>query len=185
MNASLDWRPNKNVEVYLRPYYTFTDEKKLDNELEYNMVYDPEDYPGDPRPSMTESGARFARGFGSVDLSDTDEEESLWGGNLGVEHQFDGAVTLSASGSYSRGVLDRRQEDAEFETPETTRASGVADMGNFLFDYYPENPDYVGNGANYTANEVDLEYNENTENTYAAQADLRVPFSSAGLSGYV
>ena len=185
VNASLDWRPNKNVEVYLRPYYTFTDEKKLDNELEYNMVYDPEDYPGDPRPSMTESGARFARGFGSVDLSDTDEEESLWGGNLGVEHQFDGAVTLSASGSYSRGVLDRRQEDAEFETPETTRASGVADMGNFLFDYYPENPDYVGNGANYTANEVDLEYNENIENTYAAQADLRVPFSSAGLSGYV
>jgi TonB-dependent receptor len=185
VNATLDWRPDENTEVFVRPYYTFTDEKKLDNELEYNMVYDPEDYPDDPRPSMTEAGARFARGFGSVDLSDTDEEESLWGGNVGFEQQFAGAVTLSASGSYSRGVLDRRQEDAEFETPETTRASGVADMGDFLFDYYPENPDYVGNGANYTANEVDLEYNENIENTYAAQADLRVPFSTGGLSGYL
>jgi TonB-dependent receptor len=185
VNSTLDWRPSNNTEVFFRPYYTFTDEKKLDNELEYNMVYDPEDYPDDPRPTLTESGARFARGFGSVDLSDTDEEESLWGGNLGFEQQFGGAVTLSASGTYSRGVTDQRQEDAEFETPETTQAAGVADMGNFLFDYYPENPGYVGDGSNYIANEVDLEYAESIENTYAAQADLRVPFSAGTLSGYV
>ena len=185
VNSTLDWRPNNNTEVFFRPYYTFNDEKKLDNELEYNMVYDPDDFPEDPRPSMTKSGARFARGFGSVDLSDTDEEESLWGGNLGFEQQFDGAITLSASGTYSRGVTDQRQEDAEFETPETTRAAGVADMGNFLFDYYPENPGYVGDGANYIANEVDLEYAESIENTYSAKADLRIPFSASTLSGYV
>ncbi|WP_263788073.1 TonB-dependent receptor [Salinibacter grassmerensis] len=185
INSTIDWRPDNTTEVFFRPYYTFNDEKKLDNELEYNMVYDPEDYPEDPRPSMTESGARFARGFGSVDLSDTDEDESLWGGNLGFEQKFDGAITLSASGTYSRGVTDQRQEDAEFETPETTQAAGVADMGNFLFDYYPENPGYVGDGSNYVANEVDLEYAESIENTYAAQADLRIPFSAGGVSGFV
>ena len=185
VNTTLDWRPNDRTSVYLRPYYTLTDEKKLDNELEYNMVYDPDDYPDDPRPEMTPSGATFARGFGSVDLSDTDEEEELWGGSLGFEQQFGGAITLSASGTYSRGVLDRRQEDAEFETPETTQAAGVADMGDFLFDYYPENPSYVGDGSNYVANEVDLEYNENIENTYAAQTDLQVPFQASSVSGYV
>ncbi|MEF8796645.1 MAG: TonB-dependent receptor [Salinivenus sp.] len=181
VNSTIDWRPNDNTEVFVRPYYTFTDEKKLDNELEYNMAYDPET---DPRPTMTRSGARFSRGFGSVDLADTNEEEALWGANLGFEQQFDGAVTLSASGTYSRGVLDERQVDSEFETPVTTQAAGVADMSNFLFDYYPENPGYVGDGANYVANEVDLEYEENIENTYAAEADLRVPFSTSDVSGY-
>jgi TonB-dependent receptor len=185
VNTTLDWKPNTRTTVYVRPYYTYTDEKKLDNELEYNMVYDPDDYPEDPRPTMTASGARFARGFGSVDLSDTDEEESLWGGSVGFEQQFDGAVELSASGTYSRGFLDQRQEDAEFETPETTQAAGVADMGDFLFDFYPENPAYVGDGGNYVANEVDMEFAEVTEDTYAAQADLRIPFQANNVSGYL
>jgi TonB-dependent receptor len=185
VNTTLDWQPDSRTTVYVRPYYTYTDEKKLDNELEYNMVYDPDDFPDDPRPTLTASGARFARGFGSVDLSDTDEEESLWGGTVGFEQQFDGAVVLSASGTYSRGFLEERQEDAEFETPETTQAAGVADMGNFLFDYYPENPGYVGDGANYVANEVDMEFAEITEDTYAAKADLRIPFQANNVSGYV
>jgi len=185
VNTTLDWRPNDRTTVYVRPYYTYTDEKKLDNELEYNMVYDPDDFPDDPRPTLTASGVRFARGFGSVDLSDTDEEESLWGGSVGFEQQFDGAIELSASGTYSRGFLDQVQMDAEFETPETTQAAGVADMGNFLFDYYPENPGYVGDGASYVGNEVDMEFAEVTEDTYAAKADLRIPFQANNVSGYI
>ncbi len=181
LNASVDWRPSDQTSLYVRPYYTYTDEEKLDNELEYNLGV------GDTggAPELTETGARFPTGFGSVDLSRTDEEESLWGTSAGIEHSFANSVTWSVSGTYSHGVLESAGPDAEFETPVTERASGVADMGNFLFDFYPENPQYVSNGSNYTANEVDLEYAENTENTYAAETDVRLPFTLGEASGYL
>jgi TonB-dependent receptor len=188
VNTSFDWQPSPQTSVYLRPYYTFTDEKKLDNELEYNLLSISPFVEGvvDPAPTPTESGAVFPNGFGSVDLSDTDEEEQLFGGSLGIEQQFSGGVTVSASGTYSRGVLNERQEDAEFETEITPEAAGVADMSGFLFDFYPDNPTYVSNGENYVANEVDLEFAKNIENTYAAKADLRLPFQVSRLvSGFV
>lgn len=184
LNASIDWRPNPQTSVYLRPYYTFTDENKLDNELEYNLLSGIPFGIDSPKPSRTEAGVDFPIGFGSVDLSDTDEEESLWGGSVGFEQQF-GASTFSASGTYTRGVLESRQEDGEFETPVTPQAAGVADMSGFLFDFYPRNPDYVGNGASYVANEVDLEFAENVEDTYAGQADLKVPFEAGGIAGFM
>ena len=96
-NTSFDWQPTDQTSVYVRPYYTYTNEEVLDNELEYNLL-------GDATP--TRSGARFAEGFGSIDLSKTDQDESLWGGSLGFEQQFSGAVTWSASGTFTRGILD-------------------------------------------------------------------------------
>jgi TonB-dependent receptor len=187
LNASLDWRPTQQTSVYFRPYYTYTDERGLDNELEYNLTFDAAE--GDPGPTTQGSKVGFARGFGSVDLSDTDEQESLWGGNLGFEQQFGGAVTWSASGTFSRGVTDSRSEDGEFETSVrdgiNTRGGGVADMSGFLFDFYPKNPNYIGNGANYDANDLSLEFEESIENTYAAKTDLRVPFEAGSVSGFL
>jgi TonB-dependent receptor len=184
LNASIDWRPSNQTSVYLRPYFTYTDEKKLDNELEYNLLSDIPFGGNSPKPQRTQAGVSFPVGFGSVDLSDTDEEESLWGGSVGAEQQF-GATSLSLSGTYTRGVLDSRQEDAEFETPVTPEAAGVADMSGFLFDFYPAQPGYVGDGANYEANEVDLEYAENIEDTFAGQVDLKVPFQAGGATGFL
>jgi TonB-dependent receptor len=184
LNASIDWRPSNQTSVYLRPYFTYTDEKKLDNELEYNLLSDIPFGGNSPKPQRTQAGVSFPVGFGSVDLSDTDEEESLWGGSVGAEQQF-GATSLSLSGTYTRGVLDSRQEDAEFETPVTPEAAGVADMSGFLFDFYPAQPGYVGDGANYEANEVDLEYAENIEDTFAGQVDLKVPFQAGGANGFI
>lgn len=187
LNASLDWEPSQQTSVYFRPYYTYTDERGLDNELEYNLTYDPDQ--GDPTPTVNGSRVEFARGFGSVDLSDTEEEESLWGGNLGFEQQFGGAITWSASGTYSRGVTNGRSEDGEFETSVrdgiVPEGGGVADMSGFLFDFYPKNPNYIGNGDNYVANNLSLEFEESIENTYAAKTDIRVPFELSSLSGFV
>jgi len=181
LNTSVDWRPGEQTSVYVRPYYTYTDEEKLDNELEYNLGQ----YGFSEEPEFTDNGARFPAGFGSLDLSLTDEEERLWGTSVGGEHNFGSGVTLSASGTFSRGVLEAAGPDAEFETPITTQASGVADMTNFLFDFFPENPGYVGDGANYMANEVDMEFEENTEDTYSAKTDIRIPFEVSDVPGYL
>ncbi len=181
VNTSIDWRLSDQTSVYVRPYYTYTDENTLDNELEYNLGQ----YGSSESPELTENGARFPRGFGSVDLSRTDEEESLWGTNVGFEHDFGGAVTWSTSGTYSRGLLESEGPDGEFEMEPNDRASGVADMGNFLFDFYPEDPQYVSDGSNYTANNIDLEFSENIENTYAAKTDVRIPFELGESPGYL
>jgi TonB-dependent receptor len=180
LNTSFDWRPTGQTSVYVRPYYTYTDEQSLDNELEYNLGR----YDSGEDPVLLENGARFPAGFGSVDLSRTDEQESLWGTSAGFEHTV-GGITWSASGTYSRGFLEGTSPDGEFETPLTEQASGVADMTNFLFDFYPENPSYVGDGRNYTANNIDLEYEENIENTYAAKTDVRIPFEISDAPGYL
>ena len=184
LNTSLDWRPSDQTSVYLRPYFTYTDENKIDNELEYVLKGG-----NGTSPDRMENGARFPAGYGSVDISLTDEEEQLWGTSAGVEHDFDNSITLSASGTYSRGYLERGGPDAEFQTPgedsANSQASGVADMSNFLFDFYPENPQYISDGSNYTANPVDLEYQENTENTYAAKTDVRIPFEFSEVPGYL
>ena len=175
-NTSFDWRPTDRTSVYVRPYYTYTNEEVLDNELEYNLL-------GDATP--TRSGARFAEGFGSIDLSKTDQDESLWGGSLGLEQQFSGAVTWSASGTFTRGILDETRPDGEFETPVTAQGSGVADMSNFLFDFYPEDPSYIGDARNYRANDIDVEYLRNVEDTWSAKTDLRIPFQLGEYAGYV
>ena len=184
LNASLDWRPTDQTSVYLRPYYTYTDEEGLDNELEYVL----KGIDGET-PTMTENGARFPGGYGSVDLSFQQEEETLWGTNLGFEQNFAGNVTWSVSGTYTRGYLEGGGPDGEFQTPgddvDNPQAAGVADMSRFLFNFYPENPQYIGDGSNYTANPVDVEYRENTENTYAAKTDLRIPFELGSGSAYV
>jgi TonB-dependent receptor len=182
LNASFDWRPTEQTSVFLRPYYTYTDEEGIDNELEY-VLNAP-----DSNSQVLGNGGSFPSGYGSVDLSAIDEEESLWGTNVGFEHDFGGALTWSASGTYSRGYLERGGPDGEFQTPgedaPNPNAAGVADMGNFLFDFFPRNPQYISNGSNYTANPVDLEYQENTENTYAARTDVRVPFQFSQVPGY-
>jgi TonB-dependent receptor len=183
LNTSFDWRPTDQTSVFLRPYYTYTDEEGIDNELEYVLKG------GDTDPSVLENGGTFPAGYGSVDLSAIGEEESLWGTNLGFEHDFGGALTWSASGTYSRGYLERSGPDGEFQTPGedsvNPRAAGVADMSSFLFDFYPKDPQYISDASNYTANPVDLEYQENTENTYAAKTDVRVPFQVSRIPGYV
>ncbi|PQJ34908.1 TonB-dependent receptor [Salinibacter sp. 10B] len=184
LNTSFDWRPTDQTSGFVRPYFTYTDEAGIDNELEYVLKGGE-----DAGPTITENGSRFPAGYGSVDLSRTDEEESLWGTNVGFEHRFGSALTWSASGTYSRGYLERGGPDGEFQTPGedsvNPQASGVADMTNFLFNFYPENPQYIGDASNYTANPVDVEYQENTENTYAAKTDVRLPFEFGALPGYL
>jgi len=183
VNTSFDWRPTDQTSVFLRPYYTYTDEEGIDNELEYVLKG------GDTDPSVLENGGTFPAGYGSVDLSAIGEEESLWGTNLGFEQDFGGGLTWSASGTYSRGYLELSGPDGEFQTPGedsvNPQAAGVADMSSFLFDFYPTNPQYISDASNYTANPVDLEYQENTENTYAAKTDVRVPFQVNAVPGYV
>lgn len=176
LNASLDWEPTDQTSIYVRPYYTYTDEEKLDNELEYNLI-------GEGTPAR--SGARFTEGFGSVDLSKTDEQEALWGGSVGIEQELGRAITWSASGTFTRGVLDETKPDGEFETPIDERGAGVADMSNFLFDFYPENPGYISNAANYKANDIDVEYLAITEDTWSAKTDLQVPLQVGEIAGYV
>ncbi|WP_103028152.1 TonB-dependent receptor [Salinibacter altiplanensis] len=183
LNGSFDWRPSARTSVYVRPYYTYTDEEKLDNEMEYALLGQPEELEAG---AGFENGARFPEGFAEVDLSFTEEEESLWGTSAGFEHDFDNSIAWSASGTYSRGVLDGFSPDGEFALEEgTEKAAGVADMSNFLFDFFPENPKYIRDGSNYTANDIDLEYEENTENTYSAKTDVQVPFTLSEVPGYL
>ena len=184
LNTSFDWRPSDRTAVFVRPYYTYTDEEGIDNELEYVLKGADSE-----RPERMNSGARFPAGYGSVDLSNISEEESLWGTNVGFEHDFGGTLTWSASGTYTRGYLEAGGPDGEFQTPGedsvNPQAAGVADMRRFLFNFYPENPQYIGDASNYTANPVDVEYRENVENTYAAKTDLRIPFELGSFPGYL
>jgi len=177
LNGSFDWRLSRQTSVYVRPYYTYTDEDKLDTETEYNIgALDPENV------DLTRSGARFPLGFAESDLEQRDEEESLWGASAGFEHDFGNSVAWSANATYSRGVLDRTRSTSEFITGLSERASGVADMSSFLFDFYPEDPSWLGDGGNYVNNRMEVAYKENRENTYSVKTDIRVPFATRGLT---
>ncbi len=196
LSSSFDWRPSEETSVYVRPYFTYTDEEKIDNELEY-VLGDFGASGGNPDQGvqqLSENKWRFPAGYGSVDLSLTDEEEQLWGTSAGLEHDFDNAVTVSASGSYSRGYLESGGPDGEFQTPgedadspstANRNAAGVADMTDFLFDFFPENPQYIGDGSNYSGNPVDLEYKENTETTWSGETDVRIPFVINDIPGFL
>ena len=177
LNGSFDWRLSRQTSVYVRPYYTYTDEDKLDTETEYNIgALDPENV------DLTRSGARFPLGFAESDLEQRDEEESLWGASAGFEHDFENSVAWSANATYSRGVLDRTRSTSEFITGLSERASGVADMSSFLFDFYPEDPSWLGDGSNYVNNRMEVAYKENRENTYSVKTDIRIPFATRGLT---
>jgi len=176
LNASLDWKPADQTSIYVRPYYTYTDEKKTEVELEHNLR-------GEGTPTPT--GGRFAEGFAEVDLSRTEQEETLWGTSVGIEQELGRAITWSASGTFTRGVLDEYKPDTEFQTPSDERGAGSIDMTNFLFGVYPENPGFIGDGANYLANDIDIEYYDITEDTWSAKTDLRFPLSINTISGYV
>ena len=181
LNGSFNWRLSGQTSVHVRPYYTYTDEEKLDNEIQYSLGA-----PGIPEAvELTETGARFPLGLSELDLSRTDEQESLWGTSAGFEHDFDNSVTWSASGTYSRGVLENTKPDVEFLTPISERLAGVADMSSFLFDFYPEDPGFVADGSNYTPSNIDVEYRENTENTYSVKTDVQIPFATGELSGHI
>ncbi|NBB99819.1 MAG: TonB-dependent receptor plug domain-containing protein, partial [Bacteroidetes bacterium] len=180
LNGSFDWRLSQQTSVYVRPYYTYTDEDKLDTENEYNIgALDPENV------ELTRTGARFPLGFAESDLEQRDEEESLWGTSAGVEHDFGTSASWSANATYSRGVLDRTVSTSEFVTGLSERASGVADMSSFLFDFYPEDPRWVGDGSNYVNNRMEVAYQENTENTYSVKTDVQIPFAARGVSGNI
>jgi len=180
LNGSFDWRLSRQTSVYVRPYYTYTDEDQLDTENEYNIgALDPENV------VLTRTGARFPLGFAESDLEQREEEESLWGVSGGFEHDFDNSMAWSANATYSRGVLDRTRSTSEFVTGLSERASGVADMSNFLFDFYPEDPRWLGDGSNYINNRMEVAYKENRENTYSVKTDVQIPFAVGGLSGSV
>ena len=200
INTSLDWRPGTQTSVYLRPYATFTDEDRIDNELEYVL--------GDLTPdesarnNVVASGDNrwaFPHGYGSLDARLTNEEEQLWGTSAGLEHDFDNNVRLSASGTFSRGVLEFFTPDGEFQTsgdpdmasadpdvsaPES-RGGGVADMSNFLFDFFPSTPNFLGDPESYLMNKYDVDDQRNTESTYSAQTNVRIPFAISGASAYL
>ncbi|NBB88030.1 MAG: TonB-dependent receptor [Bacteroidetes bacterium] len=180
LNGSFDWRLSRQTSVYVRPYYTYNDEDQLDTETEYNIgALDPENV------ELTRTGARFPLGFAESDLEQRDEEESLWGTSAGVEHEFGNSVSWSANATYSRGVLDGTVSTSEFVTGLSERASGVADMSSFLFDFYPEDPQWVGDGSNYVNNRMEVAYQENTENTYSVKTDVQIPFAARGASGSI
>jgi TonB-dependent receptor len=200
VNASVDWQPSDQTSAYVRPYFTYTDEDKIDNELEYvlgDLSPDEDNRTGAVR--LGQNRVEFPHGYGSLDASLSEEEERLWGTSAGFEHDFENNITLSASGTYSRGVFDFRKPDGEFQTPgdpdmasndpdvssPEPRAGGVADMSNFLFDFFPTDPGFLGSAESFKMNKFNLENQENTENTYEAQADVRIPFELSEVPGYL
>ncbi|MCS4195886.1 TonB-dependent receptor [Salinibacter ruber] len=200
VNTSFDWRPSEETAVYVRPYFTYTDEDKIDNELEYVLGdLSPSESARDNVVASGDNRFEFPHGYGSLDASLSEEEERLWGTSAGVEHDFANNVSLSASGSFSRGVFDFRKPDGEFQTPgdpdmagsdpdvsaPEPRAGGVADMSNFLFDFFPSDPNFLGSPQNYLMNKFEVDDQRNTENTYAAQTDVRIPFELGDAPGYL
>jgi TonB-dependent receptor len=200
INSSFDWRPSSQTSAYLRPYVTFTDEDRIDNELEYVLGdLDPDRSARNDVVASGDNRWQFPHGYGSLDARLTEEEERLWGTSAGFEHDFDSNVSLSASGTFSRGVYDFYTPDGEFQTegdpdmagadPDVSfpdpRAGGVADMSNFLFDFFPSNPNYLGSPENYLMNVFDVDDQRNTESTYSAQTDVRVPFELGDAPGFL
>jgi TonB-dependent receptor len=167
LHANLDWRPSDESSMYLRTLFTRTTEQAFNSEYEFGFEGD--------LVEQTEYTGRYTAGSAELDLSNSDETESLLGLSLGGERRF-GNLTWSFDGTYTRGLLDEEGPDATFETDGDLedRLSSRFDVTNYFFEIFPDDEAFISNPANYPVRSVDLQYQTNTENTWVASTDFRV-----------
>ena len=167
ISANIDFRPTETTSLYLRSYYSQTEE--FDNTAEYQFALT-----GDYTPLSATSG-RFSEGEGALDADFTQVDEYLVATTLGGEQQF-GNVTLLAQGTYTRGYLERNTDKPDF-------ASTFDASGDFVGLNY-ENASAVTNPALYLLDEVDVEFESNTEDTWVGSADLRWDTQFGNVSSF-
>jgi TonB-dependent receptor len=166
VNANLDWRPSDTFALYLRTLFTRTNEKAFNSEYEFGFQGD--------LLEQTEFTGRYTAGSAELDLSNSEETESLLGFSLGGQRRF-GSLTWSIDGTFTRGLLDEEGPDATFETDGDLehRLSSRFDVTNYFFEIFPDDEAFISDPANYPVRSVDLQYQTNTENTWLASTDLR------------
>ena len=163
VSGNFDYRPSERTSVYVRSFYARTDE--FDDNAEYQFEFD------DVTGSSSTAG-RFAGGEGALDLELTNKDEYLLGLTLGGEQEF-GAVTWSLDGTYTRGLFDRVTDKPEFVAEGTDGFSGTYAMNGDFLEVTYDDPGTVATPENYIYDEIDLEFESNTENTYVAETDVR------------
>jgi TonB-dependent receptor len=177
LSGSLDFRPTDRTSLYLRSYFSRT--KELDDEAEYLYHLAEGDL-----TDQTATTGRFSMGSGNLDLALTREDEKLFSYTLGGEHRV-GNITWDASGTFTRGILDRFTRKTEFTTGKRTDFSSSYNTGGRYFSLSPDNLAAVSNHALYLFDEVDLEYESNIENTYTASTNMRWDTQVAGLPAFL
>ena len=176
-NATLEYRPSDLGGVFLRTYYSRTDE--LDEDAEYIYQF--------ARGELTEQtpvSGRYSMGSGALDMALTEEDEELYSATLGVDRRF-GAVRLDGAASFTRGTLNRFTRKTEFTTGSQATFANRYTIENGFVTLEPENLAEVRNGDNYAFDEVDLEYESNTENTGTGAASLRWDTRAGGLPAFL
>ncbi|MFB6230150.1 MAG: TonB-dependent receptor [Salinibacter sp.] len=177
-NLNLDYRPTESTSLYLRSLVTHTEEIRKNSEYEFG-------FEGDVTNQSANTG-RYPAGSAELDLSYSDDDETLYSFNLGGEQQF-GDVIWNVDGTYTRGYFHYSGPDATFETDEADQnmLSATYDTGPYFFKINPDNPSFVQNPANYPIRSVDVQDQTNTEDTYIASTDLRRNLRMGDVTGYL
>jgi TonB-dependent receptor len=171
VNANVDWRPTERTNLFARTFYSRTDE--FDDNAEFQFEFAEVD-------QTSATAGTILEAEGALDLELTNEDESLLGLTLGGEHRV-GAVTVNLDGSYTRGIFDRVTDKPEFVAEFAgSNLGSYSSGGDFLAVDYADFG-AVSNPTNYIYDEIDLEFESNTEDTYIAEADVRW---DTQLSGY-
>lgn len=163
ISGNFDFRPSDRTTLYVRSFYSRTDE--FDDNAEYQFEF------SDVAGTSPTSG-RFADGEGALDLELTNKDEYLLGLTVGGTQQF-GAVTWSLDGTYTRGIFDRVTDKPEFVAEGGPGFSGAYAMNGDRLQVTYDDPGAVSTPDRYIFGEIDLEFESNTENTYVAGTDLR------------
>jgi TonB-dependent receptor len=167
LSSNLDWRPRASTNLFLRGLYTRTREVRANSEYEFGFEGDLE--------GQTATTGRYTGGSAELDLSENDEKESLYAVTLGGTQRLAGGVTWNATGTLTRGVLDRVGPDATFETrgDDEGRLSNAFDVAPYFFTITPEDPAFVANPSNYPLRSASWNIEANREDTWAAASDVR------------
>jgi TonB-dependent receptor len=167
VNTNLDYRFTSTSRLYARGYYSHTAEVERNNEYEFYLT------DGDGEiVNQTPTSAEFLSSEAELDLGHDDEKESLYSITLGSEQRF-GAVQWDASGTFTRGILDRTDHDVEFGSRDDELFGVYFDANREFSTIYPTNPEAVRDPSNYFFNSIDRETQSNDERTWVASTDVR------------
>jgi TonB-dependent receptor len=168
LNASFDWRPRPETNMYLRGLYTRTTELERNSEFEITFTGNYEF----PRGSLV--GRNTASSM-ELDISRDRETEDLYSLSTGGSQKW-GAVTLELTGVATRGRARSFGPDATFENPSATNVLAPVglDFSRYFYGVTPENPAFVENPRSYNLNGLAFNRRNSIDNLYIGAADMRV-----------
>ena len=168
LNASFDYRPRPETNLYLRGLYTRTTELERNSEFEITFTGD----------YQFARGSRVGRNTASsmeLDISRDRETEDLYSISTGGSQKW-GAVTLDLTGVATQGRARSFGPDATFENPSATNVQAPVglDFSRYFFAVTPENPGFVADPRSYNLNGLSFNRRSSLDNLYIGAADVRI-----------